>query len=133
MHINNHKLIAECSAYDFKEALERKKTKSWLKTGSAFAYGDGGSLYYGIADDGTVVGLANPQDDAEFISETIKARIDPVPVASCRRNPVIADVFAQLDFMEKLKESGIIERIGATKNGYWKVLQPTPNSKKQKS
>lgn len=79
MYINNHKLIAECSAYDFKEALERKKTKSWLKTISAFANGNGGSLYFGIADDGTVIGLTDAQSDAEFISEAIKVRIDPVP------------------------------------------------------
>lgn len=79
MYIDNHKLIAECSAYDFKEALERKKTKSWLKTISAFANGNGGSLYYGIADDGTVIGLTDAQSDAEFISEAIKVRIDPIP------------------------------------------------------
>lgn len=79
MRINDHKLIAECSAYDFKEALERKKTRSWLKTVSAFANGNGGSLYYGIDDEGTVIGLADAQSDAEFISETIKARIDPTP------------------------------------------------------
>lgn len=79
MRIDKYKLIAECSAYDFKEALERKKTKSWLKSVSAFANGNGGSLYYGIADDGTVVGLADAQADAEFISEAIKVRIDPVP------------------------------------------------------
>ena len=31
MQIHNNTLIAECSAYDFKEMLERKKVKSWLK------------------------------------------------------------------------------------------------------
>ena len=30
MQIHNNTLIAECSAYDFKEMLERKKVKSWL-------------------------------------------------------------------------------------------------------
>lgn len=79
MQINDHKLIAECSSYDFKEEVERKKTKSWLKTVSAFANGNGGSLYYGIDDEGTVTGLTDAQSDAEFISEAIKARIDPVP------------------------------------------------------
>ncbi len=39
-------MIAECSAYDFKEMLERKKVKSWLKSVSAFANTDGGSLFY---------------------------------------------------------------------------------------
>ena len=51
MQIHNNTLIAECSAYDFKEMLERKKVKSWLKSVSAFANTDGGSLFYGVNDD----------------------------------------------------------------------------------
>ena len=72
-------LTTECSAYDFKEMLEHKKVKSWLKSVSAFANTDGGSLFYGVNDDGVIVGLENPQADADFISEMIKARLDPVP------------------------------------------------------
>ena len=79
MQIHNNILIAECSAYDFKEMVERRKVKSWLKSVSAFANTDGGSLFYGVNNDGVIVGLENPQDDADFISETIKARLDPVP------------------------------------------------------
>lgn len=40
MQIHNNTLIAECSAYDFKEMLERKKVKSWLKSVSAFRHED---------------------------------------------------------------------------------------------
>ena len=79
MQIHNNTLIAECSSYDFKEMVERKKVKSWLKSVSAFANTDGGSLFYGVNDDGEIVGLENPQADADFISEMIKARLDPVP------------------------------------------------------
>ena len=79
MQIHNNTLITECSTYDFKEMLERKKVKSWLKSVSAFANTDGGSLFYGVNDDGMIVGLENPQADADFISEMIKARLDPVP------------------------------------------------------
>ena len=79
MQIHTNTLIAECSAYDFKEMLERKKVKSWLKSVSAFANTDGGSLFYGVNDDGVIVGLENPQADADFISEMIKERLDPVP------------------------------------------------------
>ena len=79
MQIHNNTLMAECSTYDFKEMLERKKVKSWLKSISAFANTDGGSLFYGVNDDRVIVGLNNPQADADFISETIKARLDPVP------------------------------------------------------
>ena len=47
-------LIAECTAYDFKEMLEEKKPKSWLKSVSAFANGLGGSLFFGIDNGGLV-------------------------------------------------------------------------------
>lgn len=50
-------LIAECTAYDFKVMLEEKKPKSWLKSVSAFANGLGGSLFFGIDNDGIVKGL----------------------------------------------------------------------------
>ena len=79
MQIHDNRLIAECTSYDFKEMLERKKVKSWLKSVSAFANTESGSLFYGVNDEGEVVGLENPQADADFISEMIKARLDPVP------------------------------------------------------
>ena len=47
-------LIAECTAYDFKLMLEEKKPKSWLKSVSAFANGLGGSLFFGIDNNGVV-------------------------------------------------------------------------------
>ncbi|GAE18667.1 hypothetical protein IX319_001443 [Bacteroides pyogenes] len=37
MQIHNNILIVECSAYDFKEILEHRKARSWLKSVSAFA------------------------------------------------------------------------------------------------
>lgn len=79
MQIHDNRLIAECTSYDFKEMLERKKVKSWLKSVSAFANTDGGSLFYGVNDEGEIVGLKNVQADSDFISEMIKARLDPVP------------------------------------------------------
>ena len=77
--MSNKKFIAECTTYDFKQALERRKVKSWLKSVSAFANTEGGSLFFGVADDGSVIGLDDVQSDAEFISEIIKTRIDPIP------------------------------------------------------
>ena len=79
MQIHDNRLIAECTSYDFKEMLERKKVESWLKSVSAFANTDGGSLFYGVNDEGEIVGLENVQADADFISEMIKVRLDPVP------------------------------------------------------
>ena len=60
-------LIAECTAYDFKVMLEEKKPKSWLKSVSAFANGLGGSLFFGIDNDGVVKGL----DDVQHVCEEV--------------------------------------------------------------
>ncbi|MCL2674720.1 MAG: ATP-binding protein [Defluviitaleaceae bacterium] len=57
------KLLAELTDCDFKEILEVKRPKSWLKTVSAFANGRGGSLIFGMADDKTAVGLADIKRD----------------------------------------------------------------------
>ena len=72
-------LIAEATVCDFKEALEVKKPKSWLKSVSAFANTAGGTLFFGVDNSHNVVGLAAPQKDAEEISRLIKERISPVP------------------------------------------------------
>ena len=72
-------LIAECTVYDFKLMLEEKKPKSWLKSVSAFANGSGGSLFFGIDNDGNVKGL----DDVQYVCETVSCKIrdymDPLP------------------------------------------------------
>ncbi|CUQ54557.1 Uncharacterised protein [Segatella copri] len=34
---------------------------------------------FGIADDDTIIGLTDAKTDAEFISQKIKERIDPMP------------------------------------------------------
>ena len=71
--------IGETTSYDKKLMLERKDPTSWLKSVSAFANTQGGKLLFGVANDGALCGLADSQDDAEFISETIKMQMDPVP------------------------------------------------------
>jgi ATP-dependent DNA helicase RecG len=73
----NQLLIAEATEYEFKSAVEANKPRSWLKTVSAFANGVGGSIYFGVSDNGVPVGLENPQQAADQISELIKARIEP--------------------------------------------------------
>ncbi len=61
MQIQCNTLIAEWSTYDFKEMLERKKVKLWLKSVSAFANTKVGNLFYGVNNDEVIVGLENPQ------------------------------------------------------------------------
>ena len=77
--MNIKDLIGEATEYDKKLALEEKKPKSWCKSVSAFANTFGGALIFGITNEGMVVGLENPEGDAEKISETIKTRLDPLP------------------------------------------------------
>lgn len=73
------KLIAECTAYDFKMMLEEKRPKSWLKSVSAFANGMGGSLFFGVADNHETVGLEDAQHVMEIISSLLRDRMDPLP------------------------------------------------------
>lgn len=71
--------IGETTEYDKKEMLEERKSKSWLKSISAFANGIGGALIFGVSDDDELVGLKDPKDVSEKISETIKTKMDPIP------------------------------------------------------
>ncbi len=72
-------LISECTAYDFKLMLEEKKPKSWLKSVSAFANGLGGSLFFGIDNDGIIKGVDDIQHLGESISIRIRDYMDPIP------------------------------------------------------
>ena len=92
-------LIGESTEYDKKQLLEVKKTKSWCKSVSAFANTFGGTLIFGIADNGDLLGLADSNGDAEKISELIQNRLDPIPEFKLRFHSengkvlVIFDVF----------------------------------------
>ena len=67
--------MRETATLEFKQQL----SKSYLKTVSAYAnYGTGKNIF-GIADDGTPVGLADPQDTCLRIEHAINDSIDPVP------------------------------------------------------
>lgn len=61
-------LVAEVSEYDFMEALETKRPKSWLKSVSVYGNSIGGMLFFGVSDDKQIIGLNDTQGDAEIIS-----------------------------------------------------------------
>ena len=82
MNLDIMSLIGEATIYDKKEMLEVRHPKSWLKSVSAFANGEGGTLIFGISDDDKIVGLADAEGDAEKISEDIKSKLDPVPAVN---------------------------------------------------
>ncbi|MDR1085164.1 MAG: ATP-binding protein [Deltaproteobacteria bacterium] len=83
-------LVAEATEYEFKSAAEANKPRSWLKTVSAFANGVGGSIYFGVSDDGIAIGLSNARKAAEQISELIEARIESA-IKNIMLEPLNAD------------------------------------------
>lgn len=73
-------LLAEATLVDYKEELEEKKPKSWLKSISAFANGIGGFLLYGVVDKTKEVkGISNVQEFGEKISRLIEKHLIPSP------------------------------------------------------
>lgn len=76
--INNFRI--EHTECDFKRQVEHSKTKSWLKSVSAFANGIGGMLIFGIDDKiREYVPIEDIQSEIEFITACIKDRISPIP------------------------------------------------------
>lgn len=65
-------LIGEATEYDKKAELEVKKPKSWLKSVSAFANTLGGSMIFGVDNDGYAVGLENPEREQKEQEAYIK-------------------------------------------------------------
>ena len=65
-------LVAETTEIEFKENIEYNKTKSWLKTVSAFSNGIGGIIYFGVNDNREIIGLDDIQKHIEKISENGK-------------------------------------------------------------
>lgn len=70
MELKDYEKI-ESTSIDYKEKVETKKPKSWLKSVSAFANTNGGILLFGISDkDKIKVGL----DDVIEIAKNLKIK-----------------------------------------------------------
>ena len=113
-------LIAEATECDFKVALETKKPKSWLKSVSAFSNGIGGTLFFGISDDR--VEITSP--GGMFRGGAIQEH-DIYSIRSIRRNPVIADLFHRMKYMER-RGSGLRKIINESEKlpGYTEACRP---------
>ena len=71
-------LTAEHSGVEFKEAVELRKFKSWLKSVSAFLNTSGGTIIFGVTDsERKIVGVANAHETIEKMSELIYTKIEP--------------------------------------------------------
>ena len=67
--------MRESKTVEFKESV----SNSFLKTVSAFANYGGGTVYFGVADDGATVGLRDPAGACLDIENRINDSISPVP------------------------------------------------------
>lgn len=122
-------LIAECTAYDYKVMLEEKKPKSWLKSVSAFANGLGGSLFYGVYNDGFVSFATVDESDVGDMSETklperqqkILLIIHGAPTISGRQMSEMLSVSQRTieRDLSALTKKGIIKHKGKDNDGEW--------------
>ncbi len=90
-------LMAETNDIEFKERLEVSKPKSWLKTVVAFANGIGGSVFWGIGDDKSVIGIEDCQTFIEKVSEIIKVKLEPMILFKISPIDVEGKVIIRLD------------------------------------
>ena len=67
--------MKESRTLEYKETI----TNTFLKTVSAFANYGTGKIIFGIADDGTIKGITNPEQTCLDIENRINDNIDPVP------------------------------------------------------
>ena len=117
MQIRNNTLITECSAYDFKEMLGRKKVKSWLKSVSAFANTEASSE----------IRFGESTDAPKNIGKTAQKIIDFVISDSSMSAETMAYKIgissrAVEKQIAKLRSMGILSREGANFGGYWRIV-----------
>ena len=125
-------LIAECTAYDFKVMLEEKKPKSWLKSVSAFANGLGGSLFFGIDNDGIIFASTdtpNVGDHDGDMQETKLIERQQKILNLIKESPTITgkQMSETLSVSQRtierdlsaLQKVGVLKREGKDNNGVW--------------
>ena len=125
-------LIAESTAYDFKLMIEEKKPKSWLKSVSAFANGLGGSLFFGIDNEGTIYASTdapNVGDHDGDMSETklterqqkILNLIKESPTITGKQMSEILSVSQRTieRDLSALQKKGVLKHEGKDNDGAW--------------
>ncbi len=128
-------LIAECTAYDFKVMLEEKKPKSWLKSVSAFANGLGGSLFFGIDNDGIIfasIDTPNVGDHDGDMSETKLTERQHQILNLIKESPTITgrQMSETLSVSQRtierdlsaLQKKGVLKREGKDNDGVWVIV-----------
>ena len=129
-------LIAECTAYDFKLMLEEKKPKSWLKSVSVFANGLGGSLFFGIDNEGTIYASTdapNVGDHDGDMSETKLTERQQKILNLIKESPTITgkQMSETLSVSQRtierdlsaLQKVGVLKREGKDNDGIWIIVK----------
>lgn len=138
MDTNIYTLIGEATAYDKKQMLEVKRPKSWLKSVSAFANGEGGTLIFGISDDDEIMGLADDigtekeflKEDNKFRKEFLKAQRIIYKLISSNPGITIVEMAANIGvsdrqvrkYLKRMTDMKFIVREGGRKNGMWRII-----------
>ena len=128
-------LIAECTAYDFKVMLDEQKPKSWLKSVSAFANGLGGSLFFGIDNDGIIfasIDTPNVGDHDGDMSETKLTERQHQILNLIKESPTITgrQMSETLSVSQRtierdlsaLQKKGVLKREGKDNDGVWVIV-----------
>ncbi len=129
-------LKAECTAYDFKLMLEEKKPKSWLKSVSAFANGLGGSLFFGIDNEGIIFAstdtpnVGDHEGDMSVTKLTERQQkilnlIKESPTITGRKMSVMLSVSQRTieRDLSAMQKNGILKHEGKVNDGVWIVLK----------
>ena len=133
-------LIAESTAYDFKLMIEEKKPKSWLKSVSAFANGLGGSLFFGIDNEGTIYASTdapNVGDHDGDMSETKLTERQHKILNLIKESPTITgrQMSETLSVSQRtierdlstLQKKGILKHEGKDNDGAWMMYAASKN------
>jgi predicted HTH transcriptional regulator len=128
-------LIAECTAYDFKLMLEEKKPKSWLKSVSAFANGLGGSLFFGIDNEGIIFASTdtpNVEDYDGDMSETKLTECQQKILNLIKESPTVTgkQMSDTLSVSQRtierdlsaMRKKGVLKHEGKDNDGVWVLL-----------
>lgn len=79
------KLVAEGEGHYTEFKRKAKYPHKILKEFSAFANSDGGKLFLGVADDGTIPGLSQAEEEAFIMDEYLNKYLRPLPNLSVSR------------------------------------------------
>ena len=128
-------LIAESTAYDFKQMLEEKKPKSWLKSVSAFANGLGGSLFFGIDNEGTIYASTDTPNVGDHVGDVSEMKlterqqkilnlIKESPTITGRQMSETLSVSQRTieRDLSALQKIGVLKREGKDNDGMWIII-----------